>query len=249
MEFRINIFISFFVHATILTAALALPGKDVVVRFPERFTLVTLFDEPAVQKTAASGTEKKKEPVITAGKQLTRLREASPPEAPPATHSHDKEQPAAIAQKNNPLEDSTGLKDTSRAEVSGAALQAGGIPGHFPGVMQLAVQGKAATQNGRGGGGNKTAPGDSDVVNTIRAAIERAKNYPPLARKRGIEGTATTEFVINEKGYPEDVRIVHSSGSDILDAAAKNTVLRASPYPPVRGGIEVPITFRIEKGR
>ncbi len=80
----------------------------------------------------------------------------------------------------------------------------------------------------------------------IRTAIEKAKNYPPLARNRGIEGTATAEFTINGRGSPENIRIVRSLGSNIFDNTAKNTVLRASPFPQVSGSVEVPITFRLD---
>jgi len=86
-----------------------------------------------------------------------------------------------------------------------------------------------------------------DITGRIRAAVEKAKNYPLLAKKRGIEGTATTEFTINSNGLPENIRIVRSSGSDILDNAAKNTVVRASPFPAVNGIIEIPITFRLKR--
>ena len=249
MKFRINVIFSFVIHAAIFTAALALAGKDAVLRFPERFIMVTLFEHPAAQKTAPSGIEKKNEPVITAGRSVTRLREASPPEVPPTAQIHGKGPQVAVPQKNNPFEDGAGLTDSSADENHAATLQTGGFPGPSLGAMQLAIPGKTATQGSRGEGKNKTASGDRDVVNAIRASIERAKSYPPLARKRGIEGTATAEFTINSQGHPENIRIVRSSGSDMLDAAAKNTVLRASPFPFIKGGIEVPITFRIEKER
>ena len=236
-------------HAAIFMAALALAGNDTVLRFPERFIMVKLFEHPAAQKTAPSGIEKKNEPVITAGRSVTRLREASSPEVLPTTQRQDKGPQAAVPQRNNPYEDGAGLTDSFAVENHAAALQTGGFPGSSLGGMQLAIPGKAATQGGQGEGKNKAASGDRDVVNAIRVSIERAKSYPPLARKRGIEGTATTEFTLNDKGYPENIRIVRSSGSDILDTAAKNTVLRASPFPFIKGGIEVPITFRIEKER
>jgi protein TonB len=245
MKFRTNIIFSFVMHLTIFTAALALAGKNAALHFPERFTMVRLLENTPVQKTAASGAEKKKRPSITAGNPVTRLREASPPIAPPTTQKQDKEPPTAVPQ-NNPFEDGVRLPDAS-SHGNATALQKGGVPGPSPGGMGLAMPGKSATQGSHEGGGKKAASVDRDVVNTIRAAIERAKSYPPLARKRGLEGTATTEFTINGKGSPENIRIVRSSGSDVLDNAAKNTVLRASPFPQVSGSVEVPITFRIEK--
>lgn len=79
----------------------------------------------------------------------------------------------------------------------------------------------------------------------IRAAIEEAKDYPFLARKKRIEGTVITGFIINSKGYPEDLRVEKGSGSEILDSAAIKIVKRAAPFPRVNGKIVVPITFKL----
>ena len=81
----------------------------------------------------------------------------------------------------------------------------------------------------------------------IRAAIERAKLYPLAAKRRGIEGSTTVEFSINIKGLPENIKIVTSSGSDILDSAALSTITRAAPFPRDIRIIKVPISFRLEK--
>ncbi len=234
-------------HATIFTAALAVAGKEAVLCLPERFTIVTLSEYPAGRKTAASGNEKKLEPLITAEKPAIKLREVSPPEVPRATQGQDKDQLTAVPQRTDISGVGTGIRTSSTAGDNTATLQTGGVPGTSTGATQPAIPGKTASQGGQEGVKNKTASQDRDIVNTIKAAIERAKSYPPLARKRGIEGTAAAEFTVNSRGYPENIRIVRSSGSDILDIAAKKTVLRASPFPAVNGSIEVPITFRIEK--
>ncbi|MDA8082473.1 MAG: TonB family protein [Nitrospiraceae bacterium] len=87
----------------------------------------------------------------------------------------------------------------------------------------------------------------SDILSVIRAAIFKAKYYPFMAKKKEIEGTATVEFTISGKGYPENIRIVQASGSDILDDAAKETITRAAPFPLASGSIRVPIVYRLEK--
>ncbi len=89
--------------------------------------------------------------------------------------------------------------------------------------------------------------GSYKAISEIRAAIERAKRYPPFARKRGIEGTVSAEFSINADGLPENVAIKISSGFAVLDSAAKETILRAAPFPVVAGKIEIPITFRLRQ--
>lgn len=77
----------------------------------------------------------------------------------------------------------------------------------------------------------------------IQNAIERTKNYPRLARERGIEGEVRLRFKINSAGLVESVEVVKSSGYEILDSASIHAVYRAAPLPAVNGWIEVPIAY------
>jgi len=85
-----------------------------------------------------------------------------------------------------------------------------------------------------------------DYYALITAAIEKAKTYPFLARKKKIEGTVIVSFRINAKGYPQDINIRKSSGFEILDSAAIKILIKAAPFPHVAEPIEIPITFRIK---
>ncbi|MEW6108263.1 MAG: energy transducer TonB [Nitrospirota bacterium] len=80
----------------------------------------------------------------------------------------------------------------------------------------------------------------------IRTAIENNLIYPYIALRKRMEGTVLTEFSINAKGLPQNVRIIKSSGFNILDSAAEKTIIKASPFPAVKGNIEIPITFRLK---
>jgi TonB family protein len=84
-----------------------------------------------------------------------------------------------------------------------------------------------------------------DYYALITAAIEKAKTYPFLARKKKIEGTVIAAFSINAKGYPQDINIRKSSGFEILDSTAMKIVIKAAPFPRVAEPVEIPITFRI----
>jgi TonB family protein len=84
-----------------------------------------------------------------------------------------------------------------------------------------------------------------DQWQLIQAALERAKTYPSLARKRGIEGIAHLRFKILPSGAVERVELVKSSGYEILDAASVRTIYQAGPLPYVKGWIEVPIAYHI----
>lgn len=79
----------------------------------------------------------------------------------------------------------------------------------------------------------------------IRTAIEKAKKYPFLARKRKIEGIVFMAFIIDRKGYPQDIKIEKSSGYEILDSAAIKTVKNAAPLTYVKGEIIIPIRFKL----
>jgi len=86
---------------------------------------------------------------------------------------------------------------------------------------------------------------NSSVFEAIRSAIEKAKVYPLLARKEGMEGMVQVSFTIDEKGLPQDIRILKSSGYRILDEEVKKMLKKASPFPGIKGEIIIPITFKL----
>ena len=88
---------------------------------------------------------------------------------------------------------------------------------------------------------------NSDNINFIRSAIQKNLIYPFTAKKRNIEGTVLTEFSINNSGIPVNIKIIKSSGFNVLDSAAVQTIPKASPFPVLKGDIEIPITFVLRK--
>ncbi len=85
----------------------------------------------------------------------------------------------------------------------------------------------------------------NDFYRAIRTLLERAKSYPLLARERGMEGTVFVSFVIGSRGLPQDVKIMKSSGYQILDEEVKKMLKKASPFPGIKGEIVIPITFKL----
>lgn len=67
----------------------------------------------------------------------------------------------------------------------------------------------------------------------VKKKIENCKRYPKWARKQGFEGTAHLKFTILSTGTVKDIKIIKSSGFNILDKEAISTVKRASPFPPI----------------
>lgn len=67
----------------------------------------------------------------------------------------------------------------------------------------------------------------------VKQRIEEARRYPSWAKRRGIEGEVCIKFAILSNGLSQDIRIIRSSGSKVLDDEAVDTIGRASPFPPV----------------
>lgn len=251
MEFRGNIIFSLVGHATLFTAALMLTGGDAALHVPEAYVAVTLFERAADYHPSPIGTEKKEPAKKKAALPVAGLREIAHPEVPSPVQRGRGNPPVTQAGKTSPPQGAAAPEKTGMVEGNGTASSGQG-GGHgvlqiSPVAVQPAIPGRTAASGGPGDGKNNETGGNPGTLNAIRATIERAKSYPPLARKWGIEGTVTAEFTISATGYPENIRIVKSSGYEILDTAAKKTLLRASPLPPVEGNLEVPITFKIER--
>lgn len=84
------------------------------------------------------------------------------------------------------------------------------------------------------------------------ATLERSKRYPSEARMRGEQGVTQLAFSIDRHGGVHHARIVHSSGSRLLDEATLALIERAQPLPPpppelagAEIAIVVPIRYNI----
>jgi len=68
---------------------------------------------------------------------------------------------------------------------------------------------------------------------SVRKKIESKKKYPLAARDAGIEGKSGIKMTILKDGKLESVEITESSGSEILDDAALQSVRSALPFPSI----------------
>lgn len=78
-----------------------------------------------------------------------------------------------------------------------------------PGLTQIAQE--AAAEGG---------PPAAAILGEVRNRLARYLAYPPLARARGWEGTVLVGFRLASDGRLEALRVARSSGYDILDASA-----------------------------
>lgn len=88
--------------------------------------------------------------------------------------------------------------------------------------------------------------GTNRILSQIRTKIERAKRYPRMAMKMRIEGRPSVAFQINPDGSVKYVRIVNSSGEEVLDKAALETVQRAAPLPYYESPINIAIRYELK---
>jgi len=128
----------------------------------------------------------------------------------------------------------------STTETSGTAEIS---TGHTEGGGQVTATASTGSVSGSEAGFGLIPP---ERWSSIVSAIERTKNYPRLARERGIEGVVRLRFRINSDGAIEKIEIVESSGSEILDKASIRAVYRAAPMPAVSGWIEIPIKYLLK---
>ncbi|MDO4204020.1 MAG: TonB family protein [Selenomonadaceae bacterium] len=105
-----------------------------------------------------------------------------------------------------------------------------------------------------GNGSGSAIDGNAIQTPAVAPSILRAvqPDYPPSARRRGVEGTAYLRILLDKAGVPESVEIMESAGDVYLDEAAAEAVeeWRFSPGldgqgRPVRCYVQVPVAFRL----
>jgi protein TonB len=85
----------------------------------------------------------------------------------------------------------------------------------------------------------------------ISKLVREHLEYPYLARRMGWEGEVLLFFRLNPTGEVEEIKVLKSSGFEVLDKSAVNAVKRASkhfPRPNQIVLIKLPIQFKLESG-
>ena len=67
----------------------------------------------------------------------------------------------------------------------------------------------------------------------IQQLIEANWEYPELALRYGLQGRLSLEFTIGGNGQLERLRVIRSSGSQLLDDEAIRAIRAAAPFPPI----------------
>jgi protein TonB len=91
------------------------------------------------------------------------------------------------------------------------------------------------------------SPADfSDYQRRLYQAVAARSRYPAEARRLSLSGVTRLAFKVDRMGKVLDSWIQESSGSELLDDAALDTLERAQPLPPIPAGLPSRMDFVIE---
>lgn len=74
---------------------------------------------------------------------------------------------------------------------------------------------------------------------TIKKQIARVRSYPEAAKEHFLKGKASVQFTLLKDGSVEDIKILKSTGHNILDENAMRTIKTAAPFNPFPKRIEM----------
>lgn len=142
--------------------------------------------------------------------------------------------PVPVAEPTTPTENAEPPSDNSLSLHHGdplvASLGAGGAA--------RAASGGSGRPNGRPSGRHGSGAGDNGSTRGPGFSLGSAGNpmpsYPPVARRRGIEGKVVLDVLVSAEGQALSVEIARSSGSSLLDEAARETIARWRFRPAMR---------------
>jgi protein TonB len=161
------------------------------------------------------------------------------------------DQPVARAQSPLAFPAIVAKESSSSAGAGSGAVLDGPVVDPIGGPVDGPATGREVSpDNGEG------AAADSDerrrYRQALKAAAQRFRRYPALARERGWEGTVDVALVFDGRASAPEVSIVSSSGRALLDEQALamlTQAVRAAPMPEALKGrrlrIELPVTFSL----
>ncbi len=160
----------------------------------------------------------------------------------PASDPAESEQPLAASSDDRQgvpgaLSSSDG---TPVSGTPGSGFAQGGTGG-----TNLASLGRAGSP---GTPGETSGGGQGAIFREIRDSIMKNVIYPDRARRNGWEGRVIVSFTVYEDGSIRDARIVQSSGTLVLDDAAKEALKKSTVRTQFAKKIQVvlPIEYKLK---
>jgi protein TonB len=99
-----------------------------------------------------------------------------------------------------------------------------------------------------GASGDAFGGGQGGILREIRDSIMKNVIYPDKARRMGWEGRVIVSFTVYEDGSIRDARIVQSSGTLVLDDAAKEALRKSTVRTQAAKRVQVmlPIEYKLK---
>ncbi|WP_294175603.1 TonB family protein [uncultured Selenomonas sp.] len=172
---------------------------------------------------------------------------------PPATTSASDATPAANTSSTAASAGSSAVSGGGDGSGSGTGSGSGSGSGDGTGSGSGSGDGTGSGHGTGNGSGNGQGSGDANVAGTgtapfdesgFWAAVDANKEYPYMAIKRHLEGSASVGCTVTTGGSVVGVFLNASSGYDMLDDAAVAAVRAVGSYPNPTGH-DVPITVPV----
>lgn len=270
-RFLLAAVLALFAHGLLFAFVPRLAG-DRPIEKPKHLT-VTLSADPTASPKPAQETERPvpsakpvvAEPIATADVVKEDFSKEEAPKSLKQMVPRQTETPKPLSKVKTEVKPpkretaSPSKKETSEKEERIESSPLTDIPPHQE--EKEAPVGLSADVPGPTGGGVPAAegkPASVPVAEDIIRAVPAYQNnpppeYPKMARRRGYEGTVVLEVLVNRDGKVKDLRMLKSSGYDILDSAAEESVREWVFEPGSVGGrkvdmwVRVPVRFELKQ--
>lgn len=248
---RNNIVASVMLHTLMFAAAFIAGGSSELRK--TRMVAVSLVEEWGTKTTGhARQTSSQQLLQKTDSKGVASIKPAERKASPAMPQTKKETLPAAepVIKQSPPPENNDSVPGSSSLQMTGNPA-AGHTVSSFGLMTDVISHGGSTGSSGHtpvaeGSVQQPGSAGNASLRQTIRSALQANLVYPYIARKRQMEGSVMVSFKINQTGNPEAIRVLKGSGYSILDSAARDTVVKASPFPATDSFIEVPITFTLK---
>lgn len=246
--------ISFLFHSLLLVAALGLSTQMGASKKIMVLDFNLYKPEPLVKTIAPpppAPLPRKKEMKTNQAQSLTKNEPPEQVKKPEAAPPVDIPPAVKLPEVQSMEGPSLGLR-----MVAGTKSAQEGVAGTPGRVKDGTVTGRGTGQV-TGGGENPGSDGRTEAAKAgylkehfayIRDKILKNISYPTLARRMGWQGLVQLSFIIASDGSVKDVKIIQSSGFEVLDRKAMETVKETAPFPkpPAEARLVIPINFRLE---
>jgi protein TonB len=228
---------SFVLAVAAHAALLALLAGSAIVRLDIVPTTIELAFLDASDRTAGPGET------------APELRLAAPAAEPPAPASPPPAEPSREETPPEPapiepavrLEPEPVAKPKPQAKPQAKPKAVTEKPASPPASASATGEGTAGSADGTTASGTdvrSTAPAWAPTARVryeqlLYAWMDRHKQYPMLAQRRGIEGEGSVRVRIDRDGRVLERTVTRSTGQQMLDQAALDMVRRANPFPRV----------------